>query len=105
MDIKKLKNFASKLETVLNQYSASDREVKLLSESLKDHIDMGKQGKITAPLEYQSVPGSYFFNEGNLRKYADLEEAYAEFRIEITGGETKEVRNLLDAIEGYQGKA
>ena len=105
MDIKKLKNYASKLETVLNQYSASDREVKLLSESLKDHIEMAKQGKITAPLEYQSVPGSYFFNEGNLRKYADLEEAYAEFRIEITGGETEEVRNLLDVIEGYQSKA
>jgi hypothetical protein len=38
---------------------------------------------------WRGVPGAYWFTEAYLAQYADLEEAYTQFKIEITGGETR----------------
>ncbi|WP_160167805.1 hypothetical protein [Vibrio campbellii] len=43
-------------------------------------------GEITSPLRWSDVPCGYLFVEGALGKYKDLEEAYADFKVEVTGG-------------------
>lgn len=49
------------------------------------------------------MPGAYFFNEGQLRQYPDLESAYADFKIEVTGGETPALRMFREEEERKRG--
>ena len=46
-----------------------------------------KASEIPEPMEWRDIPGGYFFAEGKFSGYRDLEKAFAEFRIEITGGD------------------
>lgn len=104
MDFIEVKKNAEKLELLLMKYSKSDRDANFLYDSLKELISDAKQGCITQPLKYGDVPGDFYFNERNLRKYPDLESAYAKFKIEISGGKTDKIKALLKTIEGYQAK-
>ena len=104
MDLKKIKKCAEKLELLLMKYSKSDKEAIFLYDTLKELISNAKQGSITQPLKYGDVPGDFYFTERDLRKYPDLESAYAKFKIEISGGKTDKIKALLKTIEGYQAK-
>ncbi|WP_093561164.1 hypothetical protein [Pseudoduganella namucuonensis] len=94
MDQVLLVKSAEKLEKLLAQYSPIDSEVSDLFEALSKLINDARTGKIVKPLEWRDVPGACNFSEGNLRKYDALETAYAEFKIEITGGESPLLRSL-----------
>jgi hypothetical protein len=85
---------AGKLEKILLQYSSVDVEIASLLRALSSLIALARAGKIVTPIDSRDVPGNYPFVEGNLRKYNDLETAYARFRIEISGGEPLVLRNL-----------
>lgn len=87
MDIIAIKTTAVALEILLQKYAQSDSEAAGLFEALKQLIMRAKNGNVSAPMEWSDIPGSYFFTEGTLRKYRDLEKAFAEFRIELTGGD------------------
>jgi len=104
MDTARIKQCAENLERTLASYSQSDVEAHALEASLSDLIARGKQGAIVSPIEYQKVPGGYWFNEGGLRQYPDLEKAYVDFKFEITGGDSVKRSSLLKIIEGMQGK-
>ena len=97
-----VKKYAEVLEKQLSKYSKMDSEAQKLSASLDELISKAKNRQIYSPIEYQKVPGGYWFNEGNLRKYPELEEAYSEFKLEVTGGETDEAKDLLKIIAGFQ---
>lgn len=45
-------------------------------------------------MEWREIPGRYLFAEEGLQQYAELEHAFAEFRIELTGGESPILRRL-----------
>lgn len=94
MDQVLLAKNAEKLEQLLAQYSSVDAEVRDLSDALSKLISDACTGKIVAPIEWRDVPGAYNFTEGGLRKYDDLETAYAKFKVEITGGESPVLRRL-----------
>jgi hypothetical protein len=94
MDQVLLVRSAERLEEVISKYSSADTEVRGPFESLSKLIADARAGKIVSPMEWRDVPGAYGFTEGGLQKYADLEIAYAEFKIEITGGESPFLRNL-----------
>ncbi len=49
---------------------------------------------MNAPLPWGDIPGGRYFNEGSLRRYPELEQAFARFRIEATGGESPALRKL-----------
>lgn len=85
---------AEKLEKLLLRFSAADARVRNLHDVLTGLIDDVRNGRIVTPLEWRDVPGAYGFVEGQLRQYGDLEAAYAQFRIEITGGESPVLRAL-----------
>lgn len=85
---------AKKLEELLLRYTSVDAGVSELFDALSGLIDDARGGRITAPVEWRNVPGRYNFTEGGLQKYPDLETAYAEFKIEVTGGESPVLRKL-----------
>lgn len=104
MNLQKVQKCAENLELLLLQYAKSDKEASFLYDSLKNLISDAKQGNIVNPIKYGDVPGDFYFNERNLRKYPDLESAFAKFKIEISGGKTDKIKALLKTIEGYQTK-
>lgn len=90
---------ADKLEKILLEYLPVDAEVGGLFQALSGLINDARTGKILAPMEWRDIPGAYSFTEGRLRKYNSLEMAFADFRIEVTGGESPVLRELrLKAI-------
>ena len=51
-------------------------------------------GALNAPLPWGDIPGGRYFNEGSQRRYPELEQAFARFRIEATGGASPALRKL-----------
>jgi hypothetical protein len=82
IDNERLKQKATKLEEMLITYKG-EPEVDALERALHILIASAKDKLIS--IEVEHVPGGYLFSEGSLRKFRDLEEAYASFRIEIYG--------------------
>ena len=89
-----LKKSAEELEAILIQYSAVDSEVLALHEALADILSCALKMQVDKSIEWREVPGSRLFSEGNLSSYSDLEDSFAIFRIEITGGESPALRRL-----------
>lgn len=80
-----LKTKAIKFESLLLNYSKSKDEAHELFIVLS--VNRGFKIDVKTPLEWRDIRGSIFFSEGDLAKFFDLEQAFAEFRIELTGGE------------------
>ncbi|MEA1675226.1 hypothetical protein [Nitrospirillum sp. BR 11163] len=80
-----IQQYAVSLEDLLRRYASADAEAARLLSALAPYLDDAKAGRILTPLEH--IPGDYYFDEGTLRKYRDLEHAYSKFQIEVTGGE------------------
>lgn len=85
MNRNRLKTRARELEALLKKYAHSDSEADSLLRSLSHQIEEAKNEDITMPMEWRDISGSWLFLEGTLRKYPDLEAAFAQFRIEVTG--------------------
>lgn len=85
---------ADTLDNLLLKFASIDQDAALLQSALSKLIDAARNESITAPLEWGAVPGAYFFTERDLRKCSGLENAYAEFKIAITGGETPVLKKL-----------
>ena len=102
MNILSVKDTASRLEDLLRRYAATDVEAQSLLSTLSALIVDARSGRITHPLEWRDIPGSRSFTEGGLGKYGDLETAFADFRIEITGGETPVLRDLRQSRDRKQ---
>jgi hypothetical protein len=98
MNAEILKSDALKLKILLVKYEKIDIEAKNLKICLDEIIANAILKKIHRPLEIKEMPSNYFFNEGDLRKYPDLEEAYSKFFIGVTGGISPEIANILDEI-------
>ena len=90
-----LSSFAEQLEILLLQYGMADPEVSKLHSSLLVLIGQARTCVIAEPIEWRDIPGVYYFSEGGLGKYGDVETAYAKFKIQISGGESPALRNLL----------
>lgn len=99
MDIAKVRESADQLASLLMHYSAIDEEAKQLKFALTELLEGVQSGRTVGPLDWREIPGDYYFNEGGLRKYRDLETAYADFKIELTGGESPVLRELRLRME------
>lgn len=86
---------AEALRKLLDHYSEVDEEAAKLKIALKNILENEKNGEITSALKWNEIPGKFYFTEGNLRNYQDLEDAYADFKIEVTGGETLALREFI----------
>lgn len=88
MNIEDLQVSAVKLEEALIAFSQKDVEASALYADLKPLLKLVKDGVITTPWEWGQIPGRYRFSERGLQTYEQLEQAFATFCIELTGGET-----------------
>ncbi|WP_164329033.1 hypothetical protein [Pseudomonas viridiflava] len=94
MDIEKLKQKTQKLREAIEDLEKSDHVVEKLRIEIEPLMKLAESGMIPVKLQWRDIPGRYLFTEESLQKYSLLEHAFAEFRIELTGGETPLLRKL-----------
>ncbi|MBP1146031.1 hypothetical protein JOE33_002954 [Pseudomonas sp. PvP027] len=87
MNIDKIEFSAKVLEGKLKEYALKDDEASRLYDDLRPLLELAKSRRIISPIQWGKIPGRYRFTENGLQEYRELEEAYAVFSIEITGGE------------------
>ena len=94
MDQQRLQALAAELEQLLARLAPADAEVDDLRGALEPLLALAGSGALSAPLAWGDIPGGRYFNEGSLRRYPELEQVFARFRIEATGGESPALRKL-----------
>jgi hypothetical protein len=99
MDIEKLKEKTLKLRAAIDALKAKDPAAAKLDLELTPLMDLAERGQIRTPMEWRDIPGRYLFTEEGLQQYAELEHAFAEFKIELIGGESPTLRRLKAQME------
>ena len=94
MEQQRLQALATELEQLLARLAPSDGEVADLRSALEPLLALAGSGALSAPLPWGDIPGGRYFTEGGLCQYPALEQAFARFRIEATGGESPALRKL-----------
>ena len=94
MDQQRLQALAAELEQLLARLAPIDGEVADLRSAVEPLLALAGSGALSAPLPWGDIPGGRYFTEGRLRQYPELEQAFARFRIEATGGESPALRKL-----------
>ncbi|MFA6072287.1 MAG: hypothetical protein WC810_27305 [Janthinobacterium sp.] len=98
MDQQRLQARAAELEQLLARLALVDGEVADLRSAVEPLLALAGSGALSAPLPWGDIPGGRYFTEGGLRRYPELEQAFARFRIEATGGESPALRKLRGEI-------
>lgn len=98
MDQQRLQALAAELEQLLARLAPADGEVADLRSAVEPLLALAGSGALSAPLLWGDIPGGRYFTEGGLRQYPGLEQAFARFRIEATGGESPALRKLRGDI-------
>lgn len=98
MEQQRLQASAAELEQWLARLASADGEVADLRSALEPLLALAGSGALSAPLPWGDIPGGRYFTEGGLRQYPELEQAFARFRIEATGGESPALRKLRGDI-------
>ena len=98
MDQQRLQASAAELEQWLARLAPADGEVADLRSALEPLLALAGSGALSAPVPWGDIPGGRYFTEGGLRQYPELEQAFARFRIEATGGESPALRKLRGDI-------
>ena len=104
MDQALIRKTAEELEVVLNKYCDVNEYAGYLKNSMMPFIDDAKVGKITKPIVRNTISGRILFDERGLSEFRDLEDAYANFKFEITGGMTEDRKELLAIFEENKKK-
>jgi hypothetical protein len=94
MDQSRLQACTAELEQLLARLAPVDAEVDDLRSAVEPLLALAGSGALSAPLAWGDIPGGRYFTEGSLRRYPALEQAFARFRIEATGGESPALRKL-----------
>ncbi|MGE7989481.1 hypothetical protein ACQKPE_00205 [Pseudomonas sp. NPDC089554] len=98
MDIYALRQKSIALRVIIDRLKSCDPAAMKLSTALNPLLYAAEQQRIRTPVEWRDIPGRYLFTEAGLQQYADLEHAFAEFRIELTGGESPTLRRLKESM-------
>lgn len=99
MDQQALQARAVELEQLLARLAPRDAEAADLHSVLRPLLAQAMAGTLSMPLAWGAIPGARLFTEGSLRRLPELEQAYARFRIEATGGESPALRKLRGDME------
>ncbi|PZQ35055.1 MAG: hypothetical protein DI560_26965 [Pseudomonas putida] len=92
MNTQSLKQKSLKLRLIIDSLKAQDPAALKLRVELEPLMTAADQELIRTPMEWRDIPGRYLFTEEGLRRYRELEHAFAEFRIELSGGESPTLR-------------
>lgn len=103
IDPAKLKAAAEHLEWVLKQYPDSD-DVQSLLRSLTPLIENAKAERVLEPMDSMKVPGAWNFGDGRYIPHTNpsVDNAYAEFSIELRGGLTEEDKQRIARLDAMR---
>jgi len=96
-DIERLREESLILYKLLVEYSKKEANAKLCLEALKPIFEEIMSGKVSKP--YEDIPCGYYFHEGALRCYEDLEDAYSTFSVSARGGDRQAYGEFFKSIE------
>ena len=86
MDQHALSMKAARLREILNDLSPSSEAARALLVEMSSLLEKAISKQVSAPVE-RHIPGRHMvWVEDSFRDFAELEEAYAQFQIEIMGG-------------------
>jgi hypothetical protein len=88
-----------KLRVALNALMAESSAAYELALVLEPLLILAERGQILTPMGWRDIPGRHFFTEQGLQQYHKLEHTFAEFKIELTGGESPTLRRLKAQME------
>ena len=92
--------YAKRLEGLLEHYARENPEARLLASSLEELIARAKAGGIDSPVAWDAIPGEYWFTERSLSQYQDLESAYTQFKMQISGeADDPQTQRILSMIK------
>jgi hypothetical protein len=95
---------AERLQSLIDQLSPQDIEVKHLGQGMTPLIDAALKREITQPMDWGDIPGRWLFDEAGLSQYRELEEAYADFKIELIGGDPPALKRFRAAVQAEEAK-
>lgn len=101
MNLKDVESSAIELEKKLKIYSQQDHEAAELQADLQPLLNLIKSGRFNTPIQWGQIPGRYRLSEKGLQRYNDLEEAFARFSIEVTGGESPALKLFREDRKKY----
>ncbi len=83
------------LKNAINDHR-NDPEVRAFYRCIAPTILEATTGNLPTSLEWSDIPCGRYFTEGTLQRLPDLEDAFAEFRIALTGGMPADIRAFLE---------
>lgn len=94
-----LRQRAEELNLLLSHYAQVNEDAKALLNALSAYIQNALSGMVLSPVEWKSIPGDRMFDEGKFRELPQLERAFSDFKVEMTGGETPVLKKLRMEFE------
>ena len=88
MDQVKLKAVVAELQALLIQHAGENEAVDALHKRILPMLVAAEAGQIATPVPWMDVPGSRPFAEGEYAELPDVEDAYARFKMLVTGSES-----------------
>ncbi len=86
MDLMMIKQYALALQEKLELYSDNEDVVEL-TEELQPLLEQAIAGQLVDPVDIDDMPGLMMFDDGVFEDYEDLEDAYGDFQVAVTGAE------------------
>ncbi len=98
MNPKTLKEKSLSLRAEIDTLVATVPAAATMRQALASLMTQAEQGHVHAPMAWRDIPGWYLFTEAGLQQYSDLERAFGEFRIELTGGVSLTLQRLKESM-------
>jgi hypothetical protein len=83
MNQRELRNAAKHFERVAKKLSATVPLAESMLRGFHPIIARIKNGDITSPMEIRDIPYGYMYAEGEMRRYPELEHAYAALSLRL----------------------
>ena len=97
LDLPTLQDRCKRLQDLLQRYSATEPDAALCLRELKPIFDQAMAGQISEPRKY-GAPCGYYFTEGSLRQYRELENAFAQFSMALQGYSDEYLEALIAKV-------
>ncbi len=69
--------------------------------SIRDLISSGDTGNLK-DLSSSNIPGTRNFLDGEFREFPEIENSYAELRVNLSGGLSDSARDVIEVIKGFK---
>lgn len=100
IDLKQLQKECKELQSMLIKFSNKESDALLCLEALEHIFKQVMSGEIMT--QYNKIPCDYYFHEGTLRQFPELEEAYSSFTFRLRGGNESALNTFFKKLEDEQ---